>query len=165
MKIIFIIALLLFSVSCSSSKVTYEDQRLFNKVLLAKKSHDINKLSDEDYDTIVLNLSRGERRWIEIYPDLKKAPFDGVTHLQEGLNIAMASALPENPSAVIRFVNETNVKFICGIPFIESTPAEVEAYYVKASAAIEDLTSGGPWKKRCLLTLKKAVAAEPLAQK
>jgi hypothetical protein len=72
MKIIFIVALLLFSVSCSSSKVTYEDQRLFNKVLLAKKNHDIKKLSDEDYDAIVLNLSRGESRWIELYPDLKK---------------------------------------------------------------------------------------------
>jgi hypothetical protein len=77
----------------------------------------------------------------------------------------MASALPENPSAVIRFVNETNVEFICGIPFIEPTPTEVEVYYVKASAALKDLISGGPWKKRCLFTLKKAVATEPMAQK
>jgi len=165
MKIIFIIAFLLFSVSCSSSKVKFEDQRLFDKVISAKKSHDIKKLSDDDFDTIVLNLSRGEGRWIELYPDLKKAPFIGVTYLQEGLNIAMASALPENPSAVLKFVNETNVEFICGIPFIESTPAEVKSYYMKASAAIKDLTSGEPWKKRCLFTLKKAVAAEPLVQK
>lgn len=165
MKIISLIVILLFSISCSSSKVTFEDQRLFDKVISAKKSHDIKNLSEEDYDTIVLNLSRGKDRWIEIYPDLKQPPFTGVTYLQEGLNIAMASALPENPSAVLKFVNETNVEFICGIPFIEPTPAEVEAYYVKASTAINDLASGLSWKKRCLLTLKKAMTIETLAQK
>ncbi|QEW34409.1 hypothetical protein D0N50_13790 [Erwinia billingiae] len=79
-----------------------------------------------------------------------------MTSLQEGLNISMAYALPENPSEVLKFVDELNIGAICGAPFIEPTQDEMDKYFSKTNAALNRLTSEEYWRKRCLLELNKS---------
>ncbi|WP_395490399.1 hypothetical protein ACG1VR_05435 [Cedecea davisae] len=150
-------ALLFIVSSCTSNNVNPTEQVLFNKVVFAIKSGDIKKLSEPDYDDVSTYLSNGEARWVELYPKLNKEPFLGITSFQEGLNIAMAYALSVNPSEILKFVNSSNVDYICGIPFIEPTQDEIDSYYLKASAALKKLTSESHWKEKCLSTLTSAM--------
>lgn len=156
MKWLIIVILTLFSVSCSSESVKFLEQRLSDKVIAASHNNDSSSLSDTDFDRITEYLSQGRTRWIEFYPILNKSPFLGATSFQEGLDIAMASALPENPEAVMKYVNQDNVNKLCGMPFIEPTPDERETYFLKTRAALIKLTSQRDRKKSCLAVLEKS---------
>lgn len=166
MKWLIIVVLTLFSVSCSAENFKSAEQRLSDKVMTASRNKDSSSLSEADYEKISEYFSQGQTRWIALYPLLNQSPFLGVTSFQEGLDIAMASALPENPEAVIKYVNQGNVNKLCGMPFIEPTPEKTEAYFLKARAALIKLTSQSDRKKSCLAVLEKShdyLAAETRA--
>jgi len=156
MKRVIIVVLTLLSLSCSSENVTSAEQRLSDKVLTASGNNDSTLLLEADYDQITEYLSQGRTRWIELYPILKQSPFSDVTSFQEGVDIAMAYALPENPEVIIKFVTLSNVDKLCGIPFIEPTPDETEAYFLQTRAALNRLTFGGAERKRCLAVLENS---------
>lgn len=166
MKWLIILVLTLFSVSCSSESFKSAEQRLSDKVIAASRNNDSSSLSEADFDRITEYLSQGRAHWIKHYPILKQSPFLGATSFQEGLDIAMASALPENPESVLKYVNQRNVNKLCGMPFIEPTPDETEAYFLRARAALINLTSQSDRKKSCLSVLEKShdyLAAETRA--
>ncbi|MEJ5111831.1 hypothetical protein [Erwinia billingiae] len=156
MKWLIILIFTLLTVSCSSFGAKKAENNLFNKVMMASQKEDIQSLSDVDYDQISHYISWGDARWVSLYPKLRRSPFLGITSLQEGLNISMAYALPENPSEVLKFVDELNIGAICGAPFIEPTQDEMDKYFSKTSAALKRLSSEEYWKKRCLLELNKS---------
>ncbi|UIL52025.1 MULTISPECIES: hypothetical protein [Pantoea] len=160
MKWLIIVVLTLFAVACASGNPQSAEQVLSDKVLTASMNNDNSPLSDVDYDQISEYLSQGRPRWIALYPILNQSPFLGITSFQEGLNISMAYALPENPEEVLKFVNENNINSICGLPFIEPTQNETEAYFILTSAALNKLPTGGYWQKRCLAVLKKRYAGQ-----
>lgn len=165
MKWLVIIAMTLFSAACASGNFSPAEQRLSNRVLAAIKYHDSHSLSDDDYDQISAYIAQGKTHWIELYPKFKRAPFLGVASFQEGLNIAMAYALPENPVAVLKFVDENNVGSVCGVPFIEPTQDETDHYIAKTSAALNTLTAGGYWQNRCLSALGQRPVNDPFPLK
>lgn len=156
MKWLIILLLALFSVSCSSGRFNSAEHVLSDKVITASRNNDSSSLSDADYDKITEYLSQGRTRWIELYPILNRSPFLGATSFQEGLDIAMAYALPENPGSVMKYVNQGNVNKLCGMPFIEPTPDETDAYFLKARTALTQLTSESDREKRCLSVLEKS---------
>lgn len=153
-----LIFIIIFTASCSSNNPKYTEQRLFDKVLAASDTHDATALTETDYDNVSGYISQGESRWIALYPRLSQAPFPGVTAFQEGLPVSMAYALSANPAAVIKFLNNTNITLICGMPFIEPTPDEIADYFIKTRRALEKLASGGDEQQRCLTRLNAAKA-------
>ncbi|WP_288475284.1 hypothetical protein [uncultured Pantoea sp.] len=154
MKGLIILLLTLLSSSCSSEKVLSTAPYLSDKVRMASESNDSSTLSDDDYDQITAYLSQGRWRWIAFYPILKQSPFLGATSFQEGLDIAMAYALPENPEMVLKFVNQSNVNKLCNMPFIEPTPDERERYFLQTRAALNRLTTRKEWGEKCLAVLE-----------
>lgn len=157
MKWPFVVAIALFSLMCSSAEIKSSEEILADKVLTASGSNDSTQLSEKDYEQITAYLSEGRAYWIGLYPVLTRSPFLGQTSFQEGLNIAMAYALPANPAKVLMFLNEENVNAICGVPFIEPAPDEVLLYVAKSTAALSKLNSGVYWKERCMTVLNAAV--------
>lgn len=155
MKWLIIIISPLFSLSCTSANLHSAEQILLDKVIVASKINDSNTLSVDDYDKISEYISLGRTRWIELYPLLNKAPFLGETSFQEGLDIAMAYALPENPPEVLKFVDESNVDKICGMPFIEPNQDEIKNYLSQTRIALGKLPAGLPWKSKCMSNLNK----------
>lgn len=145
--------LIILSVTCTSIQTRASELVLFDKIITASKTNDINALSENEYDRLVELISAGETSWIDLYPTLSQHPFLGITSLQEGLNIAMAYALPVNPSEVLKFINNKNIKFICGMPFIEPTKQEIKHYYSKTKSALDHLAPPNAWKDKCLYRL------------
>lgn len=160
MKWIVIITLAIFCISCSSGNYKSAEKILFDKVVAASKNSDGKDLSDDDFEKISEYMSQGKERWIRLYPILNKEPFLGVASLQEGLNIAMAYALSDNPGEVLKFVDDNNVGEICGAPFIEPTDDEINNYFVKTNIALNKLKTGGCWKDRCLFNLRRTMTGK-----
>lgn len=156
MKWVYMIIMTLVCISCSSGHFTSPEKILFDKVVAASKYNDGNGLSEDEYDQISDYIAQGKTRWIALYPTLKRAPFLGITSLQEGVDIAMAYALPENPNAVLNFVNDENVNYICGVPFIEPDINEINSYFHRTRKALSELKSATPWKEKCMLNLRRA---------
>lgn len=146
---------LFFPLSGHSNNESIKDQFILNKAIYAINSRDSSNISEDEYDKILELISGGDARWVDLYPKLNKQPFLGMTSFQEGLNISMAYALTENPSKVLAFVNEDNVNYICGIPFIEPTQGEINTYYKKAKTKIMAVSDKVFWKNKCLFTLDR----------
>ena len=151
--------------SCYSNANSNRESVVFGKVGEAIKKENNASISDDDYDDISRYISNGEKRWIDLYSDLRKEPFLGVTSLQEGLNISMAYALSKNPSEVLKFVDKSNIEFICGVPFIELTQDEINEYYSKTRLAILAVNSTSFWQDRCLFTLDKVMSGAAMSEK
>lgn len=153
MKLLAATLLIILSAACPPTLAGSSEQNLFDKIITASRTYDISAISENEYDQLVEYISEGRTRWIDLYPTLSQHPFLGITSLQEGLNISMAYALPINPSEVLKFVNNKNVNFICGMPFIEPTQQEIEHYYSKTKSALDHLVSPNAWGEKCLYTL------------
>lgn len=158
MRLLIVMILILFSVSCRSDPLKGEEKGLFDKLIAFKQGEKSEKLSDDDYEQVLIFISQGKEPWVRLYPQLKKEPFSGVAFFQEGIDIAMAEALAENPAIVLEFVNKYNVGFICGMPFIEPSDNEIRDYYAKTTAAIRQLPAQGDGLKICSTVLNKTIA-------
>ncbi|MEG3135057.1 hypothetical protein SC206_15970 [Rouxiella sp. T17] len=156
MKIFIVFIFILFFSSCSLNNSKSTEQALFDKVIAASKDNDGKNLSDVDYDRVLKYISKGKTRWITLYPILNKKPFLDTTFFQEGLNIAMAYALPKSPLEVLKYVDLKNIDDICGAPFIETTFAEKKRYLLKSIKAINKVTSGGQKEYVCIFNLNIA---------
>lgn len=150
----------LFAAGCTFNKGYASEHLLFEKIQNAIHLNNSANISDSEYEDLLSYISEGKERWIDLYPDLNNAPFLGMTFFQEGLNVSMAYALPENPAEVLKFVDENNISSVCGAPFIEPAVDEINAYYLKARAAITALSSDIRWKARCLATLNRVMAKD-----
>lgn len=140
----------------SACALNSSEDKLYRKVLLAINEQKTEIFSDTDYENILEYLSKGQDRWINLYPALGKEPFLSITYFQEGLNIAMAEALINNTSGTLQYLNKENIERICGIPFIEPTVEEIDAYYIKARAALKVSSVKSGWKELCILQLENS---------
>ncbi|MCX8957792.1 hypothetical protein [Erwinia psidii] len=143
---------------CSTGALKKPEDKLYEKVLLAIKTHEINELSESDFNEISDYFSKGKARWLALYPSLSNEPFSGITYFQEGLDISMAKALSKKASETLKFVNKENIKKICGIPFIEPADEEIKSYYIKTRTALKSLSSESKWKDACLIQLEQSFA-------
>jgi len=147
-----------FIASCSFNNKEIKEQELFDKVNSVAGKNNCQQMTEDEYDDVAKYISEGRSRWVDLYPLLMNKPFSGMTYFQEGLNISMAYALAENPTEVLQFVNVGNIHSICGMPFIEPEPQQLNAYYSKTRAAIIAVTPDLAWRDRCLSTLDRTLA-------
>ncbi|WP_208952528.1 hypothetical protein [Rahnella sp. ChDrAdgB13] len=142
--------LLLGSALSFSACSTSLNDHLYAKVENAIKTQDRSAISDVEYDQISENIQRGNSKWIALYPKLSSEPFLGVTAFQEGLDIDLAFALPENADDTLKQVTTNNIDQVCSMPFIEPTRNSIYRYYERTHAALMKI--GAPGQK-CLSVL------------
>lgn len=140
----------------SACALNSSEDKLYRKVLMAINEQKTEKISDTDYENILEYLSKGQDRWINLYPALDKEPFLSITYFQEGLHISMAEALINNATGTLQYLNKDNIEHICGIPFIEPTVEEIDVYYIKARAALKAASAKSGWKELCILQLENS---------
>jgi hypothetical protein len=90
-------------------------------------------------DAILDHMDRGEAGWIALASQL--ATDNGGVAITEGLPIALAWALPRNPTAVLKAIDPSDrhsfsVHDVCGQPFIEPTRSFMRHYKRRALAAV-----------------------------
>ena len=97
--------------------------------------------NDGNMDRVLDAIGTGNPQWIALAPLLAPGT-DGADG--EGLGIGLATALPINPSAVLRVAEPGHgvlgLLRVCGVPFIETTPESNEAYVKRTTAALAKLT-------------------------
>lgn len=156
MRYVFIILTIMLTSSCSSPPSKTVEDKLYEKVLTAINKNDREDLSEPDFDAISAYVAKGKSRWLSLYPQLGREPFSGMASFQEGLDISMAYALPENTTATLELVNKENIGKVCGIPFIEPTKKEVDDYYSKALKALESSVDDNQRRQACIAELNSS---------
>ena len=87
--------------------------------------------------SVVEPIARGEAEWIALAADLSAGTDAGTS---EDLVISLASALPINPTAVLRALDRNSglltTDSVCSLPFIEPDAAFLAAYWSRTAAAL-----------------------------
>jgi hypothetical protein len=111
-------------------------------------------------DVILDHMDRGEAGWIALAPQM--AIDNGGAATTETLPIALALALPRNPTAVLKTIDPNNgrsfsVEDVCGEPFFEPTRSFLRRYRRRALAAVAGVHDPSLRLARdaCLAALKK----------
>jgi len=123
---------------------------------LTKQDFNDTKSDFGKFDVVLDGISAGDPRWLalvtKIYPGTDAAA-------AESLPIAVAQALPKNPTGVLRFFASSSwLRKVCGYPMIEPTDKEMRAYFkaaIPAVRAVREPTLQRA-KKVCLTELMKA---------
>lgn len=110
------------------------------------------------FDAVLDRIGAGSAPWIQLAPALAKGTDAGDS---EGLVVALATALPKNPRAVLAVLNDgpvTGVQAVCALPFIEPTHEEASAYLAQAIRAVTAVapSSRVPKRTACLDALRQA---------
>lgn len=135
---------------------------LYPRIMAAINNHDASTLNLNDYEEIENNIISGNSNYIALYPAFINEPFLGSASFQEGIDTALALALPVNVSAVLQQVNDRNIKDVCGMPFIEPTRNFIYRYYDRTRAS---LASAGKRGARCLVVLDAEMSDIKKAEK
>jgi len=95
------------------------------------------------WDQVVDGIASGDTGWINLVPLLAPGADAGTA---EDLTIALASALPKAPLAVLTVVgghsgDPLDVAQVCSAPFIEDTSAHQHSYKVQALRAVVGVRS------------------------
>ncbi len=113
--------------------------------------------SNGQMDGVLDAIGSGDPEWIALAPLLAPGT-DGADG--EGFGIELATALPINPAAVLRIATPGNgilgLLRVCGVPFIESTPASDKSYVKQATAAVAEVSDPAlkTLRDQCLAQLR-----------
>lgn len=117
------------------------------------------------WDVMSDHIGDGEAEWIALAPKLAPGT-DGAA--AEGLGIALATALPKNPIAVLSATDPKDgfvfgISRVCSIPFLEPSKAFVKRYRAQTLASVSSVHSPRLAKARhaCLVVLRQPRAANP----
>jgi hypothetical protein len=92
--------------------------------------------SEGELDAVLSKISTGDAAWVHLGGKLAAGTDASAS---TGLTIALATALPKNPQAVLGVLNDsaaTRASAVCGVPFIEPSREEAQAYLSKAIPAV-----------------------------
>lgn len=108
-------------------------------------------------------IASGDAAWIRLAPALATGTDAGDS---TGLSVALAHALPRNPRAVLKVLDDgpvTGALVVCGVPFIEPTQQEVRAYLKRTIPAVKRVkeTRTLPQRAACLEALERTRAQKP----
>jgi len=112
----------------------------------------------KQFDAVLDRISTGNVAWVGLAPALAKGTDAGDS---EGLTVALATALPKNPGAVMAILDDGSiigVNAVCGLPFIEPTHQEANDYLARAIPAVTAVapSSRVPRRTACLDALHRA---------
>jgi len=120
------------------------------------------------WDMIIENISSGDEDWLNTLYCMKAPAYSSVTVSLE-LDIALATALPKNPQAVLGLgaagISLTNA---CSLPFFERDRKYLEQSFKETLQALENVPDDATLGKAslaierdvCILRLKDAYANE-----
>ena len=109
-----------------------------------------------DYDTVLEGVASGDPRWLALVSRLDPGTDAGTA---EFLRIAVAEALPKNPSGVLRFTSQLPwFRYACGYPMIEPTKKAMRGYFARTIPALKAVRDPAlaRAKRICLTELIKA---------
>ena len=111
----------------------FSPRRTVNK--LANAFGSANTRTDlGNYDKVLDGIASGNGRWLALVPKIEGGT-DAAT--AEALRIAVATALPKNPTAILRLITlEQSWRDACSYPMIEPTNQEARAYFKIAIPAV-----------------------------
>ncbi|MDE2160313.1 MAG: hypothetical protein KGJ30_15470, partial [Burkholderiales bacterium] len=94
------------------------------------------------YDKILNRLGRGQQKWISLAPALAKGTDAGTS---ESLVFALATALPNNPRAVLSILKAGDSPLlttdqVCSPPMIEPTKRQLSSYFKRTIAGLSRVT-------------------------
>jgi hypothetical protein len=118
----------------------------------------LNASSDgKDWDRVIDNVISGRNDWLQIAARLAPGSDAGSA---TDLEIALAYALPKNPSGVLSVIDGHSLQIdeICGVGFIEPEDAFLRAYLRKTKRALTQMKNVKLKDKRhaCLKELNAA---------
>jgi hypothetical protein len=110
------------------------------------------------FDAVLEQVASGDAVWIQLAGRLASGA-DAEDAI--GLTVALAKALPKNPEAVLRVLDNgpvTGTDAVCGVPFIEPTQDEVKTYLEHAIPAVTHVADAVNPSRRsaCLASLRHA---------
>jgi len=123
---------------------------------LANAAPDNNRSDFGDYGKVLDGIASGADRWLALVPKLEPGT-DAAT--AEALRIAVAEALPRNPSGVLNLVTrKPSWRIACSYPMIEPTSKGTRAYFRLVLPAVKAVRSPALRRARniCLTELSKA---------
>jgi len=116
-------------------------------------------MASGEWKAVLAGMRGGEPGWINIAPLLAK---DADGAFAEGLGVALATALPKRPGAVLNVLDPADghvlgASRVCSAPFIEPKPGFVAAYRDQAMKAVGAVHGASLRVRReaCLAALKK----------
>lgn len=133
---------------------TYGAKRAVDK--LANAAPDNNRSDFGDYGKVLDGIASGADRWLALVPKLEPGTDAGTA---EALRIAVAEALPKNPSGVLNLVTrKPSWRIACSYPMIEPTSKGTRAYFRLVLPAVTAVRSPALRRARniCLTELSKA---------
>ncbi len=99
-----------------------------------RKDLDPHSPEEPNYDIVLEHIAEGSNGWIRIAGEI--APYTDAT-FSEGLRVALADALVENPAGVLRFIgSEEHFDQACGYPFVRQTDHYLRQHQKAALAAL-----------------------------
>jgi hypothetical protein len=122
-------------------------------VTVVKKLHKENH--GESWRNTITQIKTGNPDWLRLPLELEKGT---ATKGAEQLMDAVARAIPENPSGVLRILNEKNIYLnaanICGLPLIPADSTVDEKFKTNALGAIEAQPEGS----KCAKIMQQAIS-------
>ncbi|MDR5823384.1 hypothetical protein [Caballeronia sp. LZ043] len=137
------LACALLASACASAQVAPDAARIAGEIETQGARPAVASLDrDGQFDAVLESIATGNAAWVELAPRLAQGT-DASASI--GLTIALATALPKNPAAVLRVLDDGPVlgtSAVCGAPFIEPSPGEVKAYLDRTIPAVTDVPEG-----------------------
>ncbi|MDR5782316.1 hypothetical protein QCE63_23210 [Caballeronia sp. LZ065] len=133
----------LLASACVSAQVAPDAARIAGEIETQGAQPAVTSLDrDGQFDAVLDSIASGNAAWVELAPRLAQGT-DASASI--GLTIALATALPKNPAAVLSVLDDGPVlgaAAVCGAPFIEPAPGEMKAYLDRAIPAVSDVPEG-----------------------
>ena len=112
----------------------------------------------DQWEGVLNNIGKGDNAWVSLAPRLAPGT-DGAS--AEGLGIALARALPANPTAVLAVTEPgdhgiISIYRVCSTPFIEASKAANAIYDSRAIRAVSRVSASELTARRdaCIARLK-----------
>lgn len=105
------------------------------------REEDPHNWDEPRYDMILNHISTGEAAWLRIAAEIGPytvSPYTSEPNFAKGLNVALAYALLENPSGVIRMRHaDDHFMHACMYPFPQPSDAFIHHYQQRALLALK----------------------------
>jgi 2-keto-3-deoxy-6-phosphogluconate aldolase len=119
-------------------------------------------VANGQFDQVLRHIEAGSDAWLALAPRLAEGTDAAAS---EDLGIALATALPKNALGVLSVIDPHDgpvigVTRVCGVPFVEGTAANLDAYVRHAVAAVGTIDVAGQpalarMQRACLAALRQ----------
>ncbi|MEX5212827.1 MAG: hypothetical protein NW703_01565 [Nitrospiraceae bacterium] len=113
-------------------------------------------LDPHEWKHVLEQVEQGSSPWLEVGRALRPGTGVGTRH---PLDVALHSALPNNPEQVLRWVGHgVSIDDVCSVPHAEWDPAKARDYLKRAKQSLKKPLQADiePKRRRCIRQLEQA---------